>query len=116
MKNFFEKRIAEAKQDRKVDIDVNVVGIRPCGRGVDMEHLDRMTERAIEISEKHSGMRCTVRSGSTDANIPMSLGIPAITLGAYLGDGSHTREERVLISSIPVGLRIASELILSYFE
>jgi acetylornithine deacetylase/succinyl-diaminopimelate desuccinylase-like protein len=116
MKKFFEKRISEAKKDEEVDIDVKVVGIRPCGRGVDMEHLSKMTERAARISERYSGMKCAVRSGSTDANIPMSLGVPAITLGAYLGDGAHTREERVLIKSIPVGLKIAAELILSYFE
>ena len=29
--------------------------------------------------------------------------------------GSHTREEKVLIRSIPVGLKIAAELILGYF-
>ena len=116
MKKFFEKRISEAKKDEEVDIDVKVVGIRPCGRGVDMEHLSKMTERAAKISERYSGMKCAVRSGSTDANIPMSLGVPAITLGAYLGDGAHTREERVLIKSIPVGLKIAADLILSYFE
>jgi len=44
------------------------------------------------------------------------MGIPAISVGVYQGDGTHTREERVLISSIPVGLKIAAELILEYFD
>ncbi|MBQ8302730.1 MAG: M20/M25/M40 family metallo-hydrolase [Clostridia bacterium] len=115
MRVFFESAVAEARQDTDVEIDVRVVGIRPCGSGVDEEHLSEMTKKAVEISEKHSGLKCAVKSGSTDANIPMSLGVAAITLGAYLGSGAHTRDERVLISSIPVGLKIAAELILSYF-
>ena len=35
---------------------------------------------------------------------------------AKLGGGSHTREEYVNIKSISVGMRIAAELILDYFE
>ena len=34
----------------------------------------------------------------------------------YLGDGTHTREERVLISSIPTGLKIGAEMILGFFQ
>ena len=46
----------------------------------------------------------------------MSLGVPAVCVGAYLGSGAHTREEKTQISSIPVGLKIAAELILEYFD
>ena len=54
-------------------------------------------------------------SGSTDCNIPMSLGVPSVCVGLYRGGGAHTREEYVWIDSIPVGLKIAADLILSYF-
>jgi len=36
-------------------------------------------------------------------------------VGSYLGFGAHTREEKVLIASLPTGLKITMELILSYF-
>ena len=74
-----------------------------------------MIDEAVAISQKHSGIPCACVSGSTDCNIPMSLGVPAICVGSYLGNGAHTREEKVRIDSIPVGLKIAAELILSYF-
>ena len=83
---------------------------------MDEVRLAEMTERAIQVCEKHSGMPCKATSGSTDCNIPMSMGIPAIALGVYLGDGTHTREERVLISSIPTGLKIGAEMILNFFH
>lgn len=115
MQAFFEKVMAEAKADGKADITVDLIGVRPCGEGVDEVRLAEMTERAIHVCEKYSGMPCKATSGSTDCNIPMSMGIPAISLGVYLGDGTHTREEKVLISSIPIGLKIGAEIVLEYF-
>lgn len=116
MQSFFEETIAQARVDNVADITVNLLGERPCGGEVDEEHLAEMTNKVVRICEKYSGIPCAVKSGSTDCNIPMSLGIPAVSLGVYLGDGTHTREERVLISSIPVGMKIAAELILEYFN
>ena len=116
MQAFFEKTIAQAKKEGKADITVNLLGVRPCEKDVDMVRLEEMTAKAVRVSEKYSGIPCKVTSGSTDCNIPMSMGIPAISVGVYQGDGAHTREERVLISSIPVGLKIAAELILEYFD
>ena len=116
MQAFFEETIAKAKEDNVAEITVNLLGVRPCEKDVDEVLLAKMTEKAIRISEKHSGIPCKAVSGSTDCNIPMSMGIPAISLGVYMGDGTHTRAERVLISSIPTGLKIGAELILEYFE
>lgn len=116
MQAFFEKTIAQAKKEGKADITVNLLGVRPCEKDVDMVRLEEMTAKAVRVSEKYSGIPCKVTSGSTDCNIPMSMGIPAISVGVYQGDGTHTREERVLISSIPIGLKIAAELILEFFD
>lgn len=116
MKQFFEMEIERAKTDDKVKITVETIGIRPCGNNVDDAVLEEMTQRALEICKKHTGLDCKRTSGSTDANIPMSLGIPAICVGTYQGGGVHTREEYLEISSIPIGLRITAELILEYFS
>jgi acetylornithine deacetylase/succinyl-diaminopimelate desuccinylase-like protein len=45
-------------------------------------------------------------SGSTDANIPHSLGIPAITMAVWSGSGAHTREEYVVKNSLVPGFEI----------
>ena len=95
---------------------MNLIGVRPCGSNVDEKHLQAMFDRTAKICEKYSGQPCRGISGSTDCNIPMSLGIPAIAFGCCLEYGAHTRAEKVLISSIPTGMKIAAEVILGYFH
>lgn len=116
MRKFFETEVEKLRKEGFAEIDVKTVGIRPCGKGVDENKLREMTEKVKAISEKHSGLPCRIDSGSTDCNIPMSMGIPAVCVGSYIGAKWHTRDEKIMISSIPIGLKIAAELILGYFE
>ena len=53
-----------------------------------------------------------MESGSTDCNIPLSLGIPAISFGLCSGGGAHTREEWLYLSSLKNGLHLAARLLL----
>ncbi len=116
MQSMFEDTIRDAKEAGMADISVNLLGVRPCGGNVDEKHQQEMFERTAKICEKHSGIPCGGVSGSTDCNVPMSLGIPSIAFGCCIERGAHTREEKVLISSIPVGMKIAAEVILRYFD
>jgi len=113
MRVFFEKEIEKTGDMAKVQ--VKTVGIRPCGGTVDENILTEMSTAATAICRKHSHGPCVLRSGSTDCNIPMSQGIPAVCVGLCMGSGIHTREEKVQITSIARGLRIAAEVILGYF-
>ncbi len=115
MQKIFENEIAKAKERNIAQITVNTIGVRPCSGDVDNEKLSKMSEKCIKICEKYSGFECLTDSASTDCNIPMSMGIPAVCVGIFWGSGTHTREEKVEIASIPVGIKIASELILEYF-
>jgi acetylornithine deacetylase/succinyl-diaminopimelate desuccinylase-like protein len=48
----------------------------------------------IRAVDSHLGIRSHVECASTDANIPLSLGIPAISIGAGgQGGGAHTLQE-----------------------
>lgn len=114
MQAFFEETVAKAQEDPEAKITVEVIGIRPCGAEVDETIFNEMVENAVAVCEKHTGIPCKLRSGSTDANIPMSLGIPAVCVGNYMGGGAHTREEFLEIASVPVGLKITAEIILQY--
>lgn len=114
MQGFFEKTVAEARAEGLAEIEVETIGVRPCGGKIDEALHEEMISKTIAICEKHTGMECVRRSGSTDCNAPMSLGVPAVCVGVYEGGGAHTREEYVYIDSIPKGLKIAAELILSY--
>ncbi len=114
MQKSFEAEIEKTKEEG-VSVTIELLGERPCSGKVDEGILNAMAERCMAVQEKHSGVPCVAESGSTDCNIPMSLGVPAICVGSFEGSGIHTREEKLQISSVPVGLKIVAELILDYF-
>jgi acetylornithine deacetylase/succinyl-diaminopimelate desuccinylase-like protein len=61
------------------------------------------TLRAVD---RHLGLQSGSRLGSTDANIPLSLGVPALSLGAGgEGGGAHTLAEWYSTRDREVGLR-----------
>ena len=95
-----------------VQIEAEVVGDRPCGLEVDNSAL---ASRAALAVEKHYGLSPAFTSGSTDCNVPLSMGIPAICPGCVMGAGAHTREEYVQIDSLLPGLKVAFELIAHHF-
>lgn len=116
MKEQFERTLAAANAAGKARFTCRTVGIRPCGGDVDRDLHERMIERVVTASEKNSGCPCQRVSGSTDCNVPMSMGIPAVCAGLYSGGGAHTREEYVEIASLPIGVRICADVMFDYFE
>jgi di/tripeptidase len=69
---------------------IDRIGDRPAGC---LAHNSPLLE-ALHAVDRHLGIRTEQRIASTDANIPLSLGIPALSIGAG-GDGGgiHTRGE-----------------------
>ena len=94
-------------------IETKLVGDRPCGLAVDNSAL---ADRAAAAVREYYGIEPALTSGSTDCNVPLSMGIPAICPGCILGAGAHTREEYVQISSLLPGLKVAFSLILHHFK
>ena len=105
-------RLLEDFRERGVQIEVELVGDRPCGVEVDDSALAHRAARAVEA---YYGIVPQFSVGSTDCNIPLSMGIPAICPGCMMGAGAHTREEYVEIDSLLPGLKVAAELILHHF-
>jgi tripeptide aminopeptidase len=71
-------------------LSVEIIGDRPFGTLSSNSPL-LTTLRAVD---RHLNVRTEPGFGSTDANIPLSLGIPAIAIGAGgLGGGIHTLQE-----------------------
>jgi di/tripeptidase len=85
-----------------VSLELRTIGDRPAAAlADDSQLLD--TLRAVD---RHLGMRTELRIGSTDANIPLSLGIPAVALAAGgTGGGIHTLGEWYDPSGREVALR-----------
>jgi acetylornithine deacetylase/succinyl-diaminopimelate desuccinylase-like protein len=72
---------------------------------------------ALRAVDRHLGIRTEPRFGSTDANIPLSLGIPSLAIGAGgEGGSSHTRAEWYDAARRELGLRRILLLLLSMVE
>lgn len=108
MDQFFDSVIASF-QTFGIEVTVEALGDRPCKGDVDPSGL---TKIVMEASEKY-GYHRTEECGSTDCNIPLSMGIPAVCFGVYEGKGAHTREEWVDVESTRDGMKILSEVLLS---
>jgi di/tripeptidase len=69
---------------------VSKIGDRPTAQLPDDSPL-LATLRAVD---RHLGLCTDLRLGSTDANIPLSLGVPALSIGAGgEGGAAHTLHE-----------------------
>ena len=67
--------------------------------------------------DRHLGLKADLRLGSTDANIPLSLGIPALSMGAGgEGGGAHTLAEWYSARGREAGLRRVVLLALAMLE
>jgi tripeptide aminopeptidase len=67
--------------------------------------------------DRHLGLRTDLRLGSTDANIPLSLRIPALSMGAGgEGGGAHTKSEWYSAKDREVGLKRVLLLTLAMTE
>ena len=108
-------RVIEKYRSSEVKITVEVVGDRPCMGGVDPERQERLAQRAAEAVRTYFGIEPKRKTGSTDCNIPLAMGIPAVAVGCHLGGGVHTREEYLEIGSLLPGLRLACDLVLEHF-
>jgi len=74
----------------KVSVKVDTIGIRPAGALPDSAFIVRTALTA----GRSLGFNSATSASSTDANLPMSLGIPAITIdGGGDGRGAHATSE-----------------------
>ena len=103
MKESFEA-LVEARRRRDVSIAVETVGERPCGGDVPKDRQAALEKMADQANRAVYGSPLRLSSGSTDANIPLSLGIPALTIGSTAAHGAHTRGEWLEKDSIVPGL------------
>ena len=105
----------EFYRTKGIGVTVTLVGDRPCGGDVDAQRHQAMMDRANGATMRHYGSGIRFGPGSTDCNIPLSMGIPALCVGCYSGGGAHTREEWVDIDSLLPGLKFTFDMILHHF-
>lgn len=71
-------------------LTVDTIGIRPAGTTADSVRVVRSAKAAADAL----GLYAPLNASSTDSNLPISLGIPAITVDAGgVGRGAHSLDE-----------------------
>jgi acetylornithine deacetylase/succinyl-diaminopimelate desuccinylase-like protein len=94
-----EKLIHKANRSG-VSIEVQMVGHRPAGE-ISVTHPFVLLAKECL---REQGLEPGLISGSTDANVPLSKGYPAIVLGVTTGGGAHTVHEYINTPHITQGL------------
>jgi tripeptide aminopeptidase len=85
-----EENKARSTKEGSIAADPRLIGERPCGE----TPLDSPLVQTAAAVIKAFGKTPEFSFGSTDSNIPMSLGIPAITIGAGGPSGrAHSPDE-----------------------
>jgi tripeptide aminopeptidase len=89
---------ARLTQNGAIEAEINKIGDRPAGHTEETSELVRLAHAAITAH----GFRPGFEYSSTDANIPMSLGIPAIKIGSGGSGGrAHSLEEWIDVAPEP---------------
>lgn len=107
--------ILDEFKDNEIQIEMEELGVRP-GMGIcqDEARQQQLFCRAENIIKKVTGENPKRLSGSTDCNIPFSLGIPSVCFGLAKMGGTHTREEYIEKESVVLGLQVALQFVAEY--
>jgi acetylornithine deacetylase/succinyl-diaminopimelate desuccinylase-like protein len=95
-------RDGAARSDKLLTYKIKKIGDRPAAYLPN----DSALLEALRAVDRHLRLRTDLRLGSTDANIPLSLGIQALSMGAGgEGGGAHTQAEWYSAKDRETGLR-----------
>ena len=106
LSSLVETMIQEANRPT-VRVTGEVVGHRPTG-SLPLSHpMVRLAINCLELN----GIQPRPNIGSTDANLPLSRGLPAICLGLTTGAGAHTTHEYIETRPLERGMAQLVEFI-----
>lgn len=97
---------------RGVKYTMEMIGNRPTGKLACNHPLVKLAIQSLESQ----GVTADLKIGSTDANIPLSLGLPAICIGLTKGGSAHTLSEYINTEKINVGIDHLIEVVEGAFE
>ncbi|MBE0698079.1 MAG: M20/M25/M40 family metallo-hydrolase [Anaerolineaceae bacterium] len=92
--------IVKTAQCPGVQVEMKRIGKRLAGQLADTHSLVRVASSVLA----DLGIEARLDIASTDANLPLSRGYPAICIGITSGNNAHTMEEYILTSPIKRGL------------
>lgn len=93
--------IVRGAQRGDIRVTSEVIGDRPAGRLAPDAPLMVATLAAL----RELGIEPTLDASSTDANVPLALGIPAVCIGLTRGGHAHRLDEYIEVAPIGRGLQ-----------
>jgi len=81
-------------------LEAEVIGERPAGEISPTHPLVQLAEECL----REQGLHPILTSGSTDANMPLSKGYPAVVLGISTGGSAHTVHEYIHTQPVQKGM------------
>ena len=92
--------LVEEAGKTEIQVQAEIIGHRPAG-DIPVDHsLVKLAESALV----EQGIQPYLSIGSTDANIPLSHGLPAVTIGLTTGKGAHTSTEFIETEPLAKGM------------
>lgn len=105
-----EALVREHSQPEAV-ITAQVIGQRPAG-SLPREHpLVQLAAQALAVE----GISVEFSAGSTDANVPLSRGLPCVCLGIGRGGNAHRPDEYIETREVEKGLRALAQTVRGAF-
>ncbi len=93
------EELAASFNGQGVKLETQVIGNRPSGSIARDHPLAQLAARATQ----EAGLAYTFESGSTDANLPLSLGMPCVSVGLTYGGNAHRPDEYIETRDIEKG-------------
>ena len=107
-----EENNRRSTTEGEIELEIKRIGDRPSGETPESSRMVRLATASMEAF----GLRPRYQIGSTDSNIPISLGIPAITIGSGGSGGrGHSLDEWIDVERTASvrGITIALTVLLS---
>lgn len=109
---WIESIVQQADPDG-VRLTLQVIGDRPAGR-LAPEHP--LVQLAVRAHNAAGVPEVSLESGSTDANLPLSRGLPCVCVGLTHGANSHRPDEYIETREVGRGLDMLLRLVRGVFE
>jgi acetylornithine deacetylase/succinyl-diaminopimelate desuccinylase-like protein len=94
------ERLIQKANKAGVSVEWQVIGQRPAGEISASHPLVLLAKDCL----REQGLDAGLISGSTDANVPLSKGYPAIVLGVTTGGSAHTIHEFIHTAPVVQGM------------
>lgn len=92
--------LVEGAGRQGVRMEAEAIGERPAGEMSPDHPFIKLAQECLN----EQGLDAVLTSGSTDANIPLSKGYPALVMGVTMGGAAHTQNEFINVLPVERGM------------